>query len=42
VHSIDVYAQPQHIFFHPIPYSGRSQKSDKKALRALAQKLLGL
>jgi acyl-CoA synthetase (AMP-forming)/AMP-acid ligase II len=42
VYSIDVYAQPDHIFFAEIPYSGRSRKLDKKALRALARQLLNI
>jgi acyl-CoA synthetase (AMP-forming)/AMP-acid ligase II len=36
-HSIDVYAQPDFIFFQKLPYSGRSLKLDKKALRVMAQ-----
>jgi acyl-CoA synthetase (AMP-forming)/AMP-acid ligase II len=40
--SIDVYAQPDYIFFTEIPYSGRSLKLDKKALRGLGRQLLNI
>lgn len=41
-HSIDLYAQPEHIIFEAIPYSGRSLKMDKKALRERARQHLGI
>src|SRR5690606_5974603 len=41
-HSIDLYAQAQHIFFEALPYSGRSVKLDKKAWRERARLLLGI
>jgi acyl-CoA synthetase (AMP-forming)/AMP-acid ligase II len=36
VNSIDVQAHPDHIFFQPLPYNGRSHKLDKKLLRQTA------
>lgn len=41
-HSIDLYAQPEHILFMTLPYSGRSLKLDKKALRQEARQQLGI
>lgn len=40
--SIDLYAQPDSIIFETLPYSGRSLKLDKKALRERARELLGI
>lgn len=42
IHSIDVYAQPDYILFAEIPYSGRSHKADKNALRQRARDTLGI
>jgi acyl-CoA synthetase (AMP-forming)/AMP-acid ligase II len=33
-HSIDLYARPDRIIFMPVPFSGRSSKIDRQALRA--------
>ncbi|MGB7342254.1 MAG: class I adenylate-forming enzyme family protein [Phototrophicaceae bacterium] len=41
-YSIDLYAQPDHILFATLPYSGRSLKLDKKALRQQARQQLGI
>lgn len=40
--SIDLYAQPDHIIFETLPYSGRSLKLDKKTLREAARQILGI
>ena len=40
--SIDLYAQPDSIIFETLPYSGRSHKLDKKALREQARQILGI
>ncbi|MEO1286991.1 MAG: class I adenylate-forming enzyme family protein, partial [Chloroflexota bacterium] len=41
-HSIDQYAQPDHIIYGQIPRSGRSDKIDRQALRQLAREQLGI